>query len=107
MDRVPASRRAVGAGPRLATIVVITPMATLVTNSASTRPLTARKPAFGLSARRRAAISVAGRLARRAMQPGADHGQPRAGDDQAGHDQQQPGQERRGLAVGRVGPAGR
>ncbi len=64
---VPASVEPTGAGPRLATIVVITPTATLVTKSASMMPLIARKPAFGLSARRRAAMSVAGRLAYRAM----------------------------------------
>ena len=64
---VPASVEPIGAGPRLATIVVITPTATLVTKSASMMPLIARKPAFGLSARRRAAMSVAGRLAYRAI----------------------------------------
>ena len=64
---MPASVEPIGAGPRLATIVVITPTATLVTKSASMMPLIARKPAFGLSASRRAAMSVAGRLARRAM----------------------------------------
>ena len=53
--------------PRLATIVVITPTATVVTNRARTSPLMARNPARGLSASRRAAMSVAGRWARRAM----------------------------------------
>jgi hypothetical protein len=41
--------------------------ATVVMNRASTRPLTARKAALGSSARRRAAISVPGRLVHRAM----------------------------------------
>ena len=67
VDSVAASTEPIGAGPRWTTIVVITPTATLVTKSASMRPLIARKPAFGLSARRRAAMSAAGRLARRAI----------------------------------------
>jgi hypothetical protein len=49
-----------------AAIEPITPTATLVTKSASTRPLTERNPARGLSASRRAAIRAAGRWARRA-----------------------------------------
>jgi hypothetical protein len=53
--------------PRLATMVPITPTATVVTKSARTTPLTARKPALGSSASRRAAISVATRLVRLAM----------------------------------------
>jgi hypothetical protein len=44
--------------------VVITPVATLVTKSATVRPLTARKPACGLSASRRPAISAAAWRAR-------------------------------------------
>ena len=51
----------------LAFCVVIATTATVVMNSASTRPLTARKAALGSSARRRAAISVPGRLVHRAM----------------------------------------
>ena len=51
--------------PLKATIVVMTPTATLVTNSARTRPLIARKPACGLSASRRPAMSTAGRFVRR------------------------------------------
>ena len=66
-------------------------------------PLMARKPARGLSASRRPAMSAAGRLARRAMTPGADHGQPRPGDDQPDHDQQEAGQKRLDLAAGGPG----
>ena len=51
----------------LAFCVVIATTATVVMNRASTRPLTARKAALGSSARRRAAISVPGRLVHRAM----------------------------------------
>ena len=51
----------------LASCVVIATTATVVMNRASTRPLTARKAALGSSARRRAAISVPGRLVHRAM----------------------------------------
>jgi hypothetical protein len=51
----------------LAFCVVIATAATVVMNRASTRPLTARKAALGSSARRRAAISVPGRLVHRAM----------------------------------------
>src|SRR5690242_21695801 len=51
----------------LAFHVVMPTTATVVMNRASTRPLTARKAALGSSARRRAAISVPGRLVRRAM----------------------------------------
>jgi hypothetical protein len=47
--------------------VVLATTATVVMNRASTRPLTARKAALGSSARRRAAISVPGRLVHRAM----------------------------------------
>ena len=43
------------------------PTADVATNSARIRPLTARNPAFGLSPSRRAAISVASRLVRRAI----------------------------------------
>ena len=43
------------------------PTVTLVTNRATTSPLIARNPALGLSASRRAAISGAGRWARRAI----------------------------------------
>ncbi len=42
-------------------------MATLATKRARTTPLTARNPDFGLSARRRAAISVLGRRAQRTI----------------------------------------
>src|SRR5262249_18435893 len=51
--------------PEVATSVVITPTATLVTNRASTSPLIARNPDRGSSASRRPAISAAGRRARR------------------------------------------
>ena len=51
----------------LASCVVIATTATVVMNSASTRPLTARKAALGSSPMRRAASSVAGRLVHRAM----------------------------------------
>ncbi|GEM_PF-3962127 len=51
----------------LASCVVMATTATVVMNRASTRPLTARNAALGSSARRRAAISVPGRLVRRAM----------------------------------------
>src|ERR1700761_7884139 len=51
----------------LAFCVVMATTATVVMNRASTRPLTARKAALGSSARRRAAISVLGRLVHRAM----------------------------------------
>src|SRR6266404_8325801 len=51
----------------LASCVVMATTATVVMNRASTRPLTARKAALGSSARRRAAISVPGRLVHRAM----------------------------------------
>ena len=51
----------------LASCVVMATTATVVMNSASTRPLTARKAPFGSSARRRAAISVLGCLVHRAM----------------------------------------
>ena len=51
----------------LAFCVVMATTATVVMNSASTRPLTARKAALGSSARRQAASSVAGRLVHRAM----------------------------------------
>src|ERR1700735_4558887 len=54
-------------GKPLAFGVVIAATVTVVTNRASTRPLTARKAARGSSARRRAAISVPGRLVHRAM----------------------------------------
>src|SRR3984957_4936112 len=47
--------------------VAIATTAAVVMSRASTRPLTARKAALGSSARRRAAISVAGRLASRAI----------------------------------------
>ena len=72
------------------------PTAQLPTNTASTSPLTARKPACGLSARRRAAISAAGRVGAAGDQPRADHRQPRPGDDQAGHDRarSRPGRRR-------------
>src|SRR5579859_5742856 len=50
----------------LASCVVMLTTATVVTNRASTRPLTARKAALGSSARRRAAISAPGWLVRRA-----------------------------------------
>lgn len=67
IDSRPASREPRGAGPRSCAIVPITPTATVVTNSASITPLTARNPADGLSASRRAAISAAGRPARAAI----------------------------------------
>src|SRR5260370_4999481 len=51
----------------LVSCVVMATTATVVMNRASTRPLTARKAALGSSARRRAAISVLGRLVHRAM----------------------------------------
>src|SRR5215467_14755771 len=51
----------------LASCVLIATTATVVMNSARTRPLTARKEALGSSARRRAAISVPGWLVHRAM----------------------------------------
>ncbi len=47
--------------------VAMATTAAVVMSRASTRPLTARKAALGSSARRRAAISVAGRLASRAI----------------------------------------
>ena len=54
-------------GPRsFALCVVMAATATVVMNSARTRPLTARNPARGSSASRRAAISESGRLVRRA-----------------------------------------
>jgi hypothetical protein len=83
----------------LATIVVMTPMAVVVTKTASTRPLIERKPACGLSASRRAAINVPGRLERR-HNPGADHCEPGPRDDKSDHDQQDPGEECEHLAVG-------
>src|SRR6266566_4198696 len=46
----------------LVSCVVMPTTATVVMNTASTRPLTARKAALGSSARRRAAISAPGRL---------------------------------------------
>ena len=49
-----------------ATMEAMTPKAELATKRATMSPLTARKAARGLSARRRPAISVAGRAARRA-----------------------------------------
>ena len=51
----------------LASCVVIAIVATVVTSSASTRPLTERNAARGSSPMRRAAISVPGRLVHRAM----------------------------------------
>ena len=51
----------------LAFCVVMATTATVVTNRARTRPLTARKAALGSLAMRRAAISVPGRLVHRAM----------------------------------------
>src|SRR5205814_7906125 len=63
IDRLLARGPDVGT-PRWYTIVLITPAATVVTNRARISPLTDRKPAFGLSARRRAAMSVAGRRVR-------------------------------------------
>ncbi|HET9970717.1 MAG TPA: hypothetical protein VFQ68_20950 [Streptosporangiaceae bacterium] len=51
----------------LAFCVAMAAVATVVMSKASTRPLTARKAAFGSSAMRRAAISVPGRLVCRAM----------------------------------------
>ncbi len=62
----------------LASWVLIATTATVVMNSASTRPLTARKAALGSSPMRRAASSVAGRLVHRAMAAAAamvSHGQ--------------------------------
>ena len=106
---------AVGA-PRSAIIVVITPTAVLVTNRASTSPLTARKPARGSSASRRAGEQAGRRLAAPRQRPGGDHGQPGAGDHQPGHDQRRcrpgrprAGRRRRGSAVeepGQLGHAG-
>ncbi len=51
----------------LASCVLIATTATVVMNSARTRPLTARKAALGLSPMRRAASRVAGRLVHRAI----------------------------------------
>ena len=77
----------------LAFCVVIATTAAVVMNSASTRPLTARKAARGSSARRRAAISVPGRLVHRAMARAAamvSHGpamnRPIEDEREAGHE---------------------
>jgi hypothetical protein len=51
----------------LVSCVAMATTAAVVMSKASTRPLTARKAALGSSASRRAAISVLGRLVRRAM----------------------------------------
>ena len=58
------------------------PTETLVANRAMISPLMARNAARGLSESRRPARRAAGRLVRDGHEPGADHGQPRAGDDQ-------------------------
>ena len=82
--------------------VVITPMDTLVTNSASTRPLIARKPACGLSASRRPAMQGRRPPGLPRGERAHRHGQPRPGDDEAGHDQQEAGEVSDRLAAGRA-----
>src|SRR4029453_3200139 len=86
-------------GPRLATIVVITPMATLVTNKARTRPLIARKPPCGLSVSRRAAVGGAGPCAAPAKPPRPRRGQQGPGDHHPRHDQEDSGEKRCDLSV--------
>jgi hypothetical protein len=59
------------APPLLATTEVIAPIAPLATNTATTTALIARNAVCGSSPRRRAAISAAGRAARRAVRRAA------------------------------------